>query len=122
MVADALHDGQAEPGAARDALGAEETLEYARQILRGDAAPGIGHREPLRRVGHLDEAALGVVDGVADQVGQHEAQRLVVEIEHVVAPDLDLHGEALARNLGPYGSTASSTQSARTTGSSPPGS
>ncbi len=40
---DAIHRGQAEPGALAGALGGEERLENARQNLRRNAHPGVAH-------------------------------------------------------------------------------
>ena len=80
-------DGQAEAGAAvpprGGGVGLRERLEQHVELLGRDADAGVAHREAQRRRGltllhephrHRHLAALGELDGVADQVGEHLAQ------------------------------------------------
>src|SRR5262249_58847713 len=82
MIANPLDDRETESTAAGRAVGPKKALEDARQVFRADAAPGIRHRQHSTGVRNLYEATLGILDGVADQIREHEAQRLMVQVEH----------------------------------------
>ena len=84
---DPLGNGEAEAGAAmlarRRAVGLFEFLENAIEIVGRDAGAGVAHREADGRLGagrrrhrHVDQhaAAVGELDGVADQIEQQLAQ------------------------------------------------
>ena len=89
-------DGQPEAGAPVDAggrgVGLGERLEQARDLVRGDADPGVADRHAqvgaVVRTGlgggaHDDLALLGELDGVGDQVGQHLRETRGVAREHL---------------------------------------
>ena len=111
QVDDAFADGQAQAGAAVQAgggsIGLGEGVEQALLLGVADADAGVAHLEAQLVLGggfaqtahvELDATALGELDRVADQVGQHLAQpdRVAAYRQAHVGVDVQFQAQALA--------------------------
>src|SRR5690349_4560097 len=99
QLADAPHDCEPQARAVRTAV-AIEPVEDPRQGFLHDPASRIRHRQAAARKAKADAATLGMLHGIADQVGEHEPQCLVIDIQHRIVPDLRFDIDRLARNVG----------------------
>ena len=90
---DVLTDGESETGALHEVVQLDEALEDARLLVLGDAGAGVEAvegqsfglsaavecRATLPVVAYLDEALMGVLDGIGDEVGEHLLHTALVE-------------------------------------------